>query len=135
MGGLRQILMQRQWLALSLVALSLAMKALVPGGFMVRAQGTVLTIAICGDATGAHLSRQIVVPQREAPQDRAAEHTKGAACPYSALDMSGTVGMDPVLLGLALAFILAVGLTPLVSPELSDRARLRPPLRGPPLIA
>jgi hypothetical protein len=135
MGGLRQILMQRRQLALWLVALALAMKALVPGGFMVREQGTVLTIAICGDVAGAHLSRQIVVPQREAPQDLASQHAKGAACPYSALDMSGTAATDPILLGLALAFILAIGLAPLVASEPSVHAHLRPPLRGPPLIA
>lgn len=135
MRGLRQILMQRRGLALWLVAFALAMKALVPGGFMVREQGTVLTIAICGDVAGAHLNRQIVVPPRETPQDRASQHAKGAACPYSALDMSGMPGTDPILLGLALAFILAIGLAPLVAPQLSARAHLRPPLRGPPLIA
>ncbi|VWX48698.1 DUF2946 family protein [Novosphingobium sp. 9U] len=135
MKVLRQTLLQHRGLALWLVALALAMKALVPSGFMIEAQSQAITIAICGDATGAHLTRQIVVPQRETPQERAAQHTKSAACPFSALDMAGTPGADPVLLGLALAFILAIGLAPRAAPRLIERAYLRPPLRGPPLQA
>lgn len=135
MGGLRHILRERRRLALWLVAIALATKALVPGGYMVEQHGTVLTIAICGDATGAHLTREIVVPQRETPQKVASDHAKGAACPYSALDMAGTAVTDTVLLALALAFILAIGLEPLVRPALSARTHLRPPLRGPPLAA
>jgi len=135
MRGLRQILLARRPLALWLIAVALAMKALVPGGYMVGQQGTALTIAICGDAAGANLIRKIVVPQRETPEDLASHHAKGTACPYSALDMAGTAGTDPSLLVLALAFILAVGLAPLVAPALSARLHLRPPLRGPPLGA
>lgn len=135
MTGLRQILLNRSKWALWLVAVALAMKALVPGGYMIGAQDKVLTIAICGDATGGHLTRQVVLPQRESSQERAAQHAKSAACPFSALDMAGTPGLDPILLGLALAFILAVGLAPLAAPELTPRSHLRPPLRGPPVFA
>jgi hypothetical protein len=135
MRRLRHILLEQRRLALWLVAIALAVKALVPGGYMVGQQGTALTIAICGDAAGANLVRKIVVPQRETPEDLALHHAKGAACPYSALDMAGTAGTDPSLLVLALAFILAIGLAPLVAPALATRSHLRPPLRGPPLGA
>lgn len=135
MRALRQTLLHYRGLALCLVALALAMKALVPGGFMLHAEARVVTLAICGDASGAHLTRQVVVPQRETPQDRAAQHAKGTSCPYSALDMAGTPGTDPVLLGLALAFILAIGLAPFAAPRLATRVYLRPPLRGPPLLS
>lgn len=135
MKGLRQILMERRALALWLVALALALRALVPAGYMVREQGTVLTIAICGDASGAHLTRQIVVPHRDGTQDLDPQHAKSTACPYSVLDMAGAPGPDPVLLALAFAFILALGLAPRAVPEPSARAHLRPPLRGPPLGA
>ena len=135
MRALRAILIGRWRIAMLLVAVALSMKALVPGGFMVTAQNQTLTISICGDASGEHLTRQIVVPQRETSQDRATQHAKTMACPFSALDMAGTPGADPFLLALALAFILAIGLAPLVSPILSARAYLRPPLRGPPSVA
>jgi hypothetical protein len=135
MKGLRQIAMNRRGLALWLIAFALALRALVPGGYMLREQGTVLTIAICGDATGAHLTRQIVVPQRDGAQDLDPQHAKSTTCPYSVLDMAGAPGADPILLGLAFAFILAIGLLPLAAPEPSARAHLRPPLRGPPRVA
>ncbi len=135
MRGLRDILLKRRHAALWLVALALAMKALVPGGFMLDTQSRTLTIAICADAEGAHLTRQIAVPVEQDQQDRAAQHVKSAACPFSALDMAGTPGADPVLLGLALAFIMALGFVPLAAPARPLRERLRPPLRGPPLIA
>lgn len=135
MSGLRQILMRRHWLALWLVGLALALKMVVPGGYMVRQQGTVLSIAICGDASATHLVRQIVVPQREAPQDAQSQHVKSAACPYSVLGMAGAAGADPLLLEQSLAFIIAVGLAPLAAPEPAPHAYLRPPLRGPPLVA
>jgi hypothetical protein len=133
MGGIRHIVLERRRLALLLVVLALMMKALVPGGFMVRQQGTELTIAICGDAAGNHLTRTIVIPQREGALDVASHHAKGANCPYSALDMAGTASADPILLGAALAFILAVGFLPLVAPAMGGLPYLRPPLRGPPL--
>jgi hypothetical protein len=134
MNGLRQILMTRPWLALWLVTLALALKIAMPAGYMVRQEGTVLTIAICGDASATHLVRQIVVPQRETPQDTQAQHAKSAACPYSVLAMAGAAGADPLLLAEALAFILAVGLALRTAPAPTRHAHLRPPLRGPPRV-
>lgn len=135
MRGLRQILLKRRQLALWLVAFALALKVIVPAGYMVREQGTTLTIAICGDASGSHLTRQIVLPQRDASPDGGAQHAKSIACPYSVLDMAGSAGADPILLGLALGFILALGFVSSVAPEPSAHPHARPPLRGPPLAA
>jgi nucleoside permease NupC len=135
MSSLRQILVRRHVLALWLVALSLALKAMVPGGYMVREQGTVLTIAICGDASATRVTRQIVVPQRETPQDAQSQHLKTTTCPYSVLDMAGAAGADALLLEQSLAFIVAVSLAPLVALEPAPYKYLRPPLRGPPLSA
>jgi hypothetical protein len=135
MRGLRQFLLKRRRLALWLVAFALALKALVPAGYMVREQGTLLTIAICGDASGTHVTRQIVVPQRDTTAVDGAQHAKSTVCPYSVLDMAGGIGADSILLGLALVFILALGLAPHGAPEPLARPHVRPPLRGPPLAA
>lgn len=135
MRGLRQILLTRRQLALWLVAFALALKAIVPAGYMVREQGTILTIAICGDASGSHLTQQIVLPQRDASPEGGAQHAKSTACPYSVVDMAGSAGADPILLGLALGFILALGFAPFAKPEPSAHPHVRPPLRGPPLVA
>ena len=114
------------------------MRALVPGGYMVGAPGAkagaTITITICGDATGMAMQRTITVPRSETSQERAAQHAKNAACPFSALSMAGTPGIDPLLLAAALAFIVALGLGPQVAPKLAARDHVRPPLRGPPRV-
>jgi hypothetical protein len=133
MTGLRAILADHKWLALLLVAVALAMKALVPGGYMLAAQSQVITVSICADSSGTHETRQIVVPREGGEKDTVSQHAKSGPCAFSALGMAGLAGADPVLLALALAFILAVGLAPLAFPVLQARAHLRPPLRGPPL--
>jgi hypothetical protein len=135
MTRLRAFLLDRKRLALLLVALALAMKALVPGGFMLGAQSQVLTVSICADSSGTHLTREIVVPREGGEKDTVSQHAKGAPCAFSALGMDGLVGADPILLALALAFILAIGLAPLAAPTFEARTHLRPPLRGPPLTA
>lgn len=135
MSALRQILMSRHWPALWLVGLALALKMIVPGGYMFGQQGTVLTVTICGDASATNLVRQIVVPHRVAPEDVQAKHVKSAACPYSVLDMAGAGGADPFLLAQSLAFIIAAGFSAAVAPEPEASAYLRPPLRGPPLVS
>ncbi|MEW9855793.1 DUF2946 family protein [Novosphingobium sp. M1R2S20] len=135
MRELRRILLSRRWCALLLLTAALAVKALVPAGFMVSAEAQVLTVSICADASGAHLTREIVIPRQQTSEDRASQHAKSVVCPYAALSMAGTPGADPALLALALAFILALAFAPLPVPELAAPAQLRPPLRGPPIAA
>jgi hypothetical protein len=135
MRGLRQTLRaHRQW-AMLLVALALAVKALVPAGFMVAPDASVFTVTICADASGEHATQRLVVPHRASPEELGTQHAKSAACPFSALDMAGTAGADPILLALALAFILAIGFAPSTVPELAALRHVRPPLRGPPALA
>ncbi len=135
MTRLRAIFFHHKRLALLLVAIALAMKALVPGGYMLGTQSQVITVSICGDASGLHQTRRIVVPREGGEKDTVSQHAKSGPCAFSALGMDGLAGADPILLALALAFILAIGFAPLASPTLRACAHLRPPLRGPPLIA
>lgn len=132
MTQLRTILLDHRRLALLLVAFALAMKALVPGGYMLGTQSQVITVSICADSSGGHLTRQIVVPRESGEKDTVSQHAKSGPCAFTALGMAGLAGAGPILLGLALAFILAIGLAPLPIPVLQPRAHLRPPLRGPP---
>jgi len=135
MMGLRAILLNHRRLALLLVAFALAMKALIPGGYMLGAQSQVITVSICGDASGTHEVRQIVVPRQGAEKDTVSQHAKGAPCAFNVLGMDGLAGADPILLAIALAFSLAAGFAAPVASTLQAHAHLRPPLRGPPLIA
>lgn len=132
MAPLRALLHDHRRLAALLLALALCMKLLVPGGMMIGgSDSTVLTVTICADASGLQQTRQIVVPH--SGQDDGAK--AAADCPYAGLGMPGLAGADPVLLALALAFILALGFAAARPAPTLRTSHVRPPLRGPPAFA
>lgn len=126
----------RRRLAALLVALALCAKALIPAGFMVQSQGRVITVAICADASGGQLTRQIVIPHRDSTGGDNSHHDKAdGTCAWTGLFGAADSLADPFLLVLALAFILALGFLPQRAPPRARSHYLRPPLRGPPLTA
>ena len=132
MNSLRAFFRDHRRLAALLIALALALKTLVPGGYMLAPQSKILTIAICADASGGPITRQIVLPA----DGKAADHAKAeSTCPYAALGMAAMTGADAPLLPLALAFILALGFAPVRPALRAHHYFLRPPLRGPPARA
>jgi hypothetical protein len=133
-GTIRHFCRRHRRLAALLVALALCLKLLVPAGYMVGSESRTLTVSICADAEGAHLTRQIVLPVK-GEDGKSSEHGKSAPCPYAALGMASLPGADTVLLALALAFIVALGFAPVPAVPLRRTAFLRPPLRGPPARA
>lgn len=135
MGTLRNFLREHRQFALLLVALALAMKALVPTGYMIGTDSKVLTIQICADGSGQHFTKQIVIPMTGKPLDERGEQGKaGSTCPYSVLSMASLGGADLALLAIALAFIMILGFAPVRRPWLQGIFYLRPPLRGPPAL-
>ena len=118
-----------------LLACALAMKALVPAGFMLGSSSHTVGIEIC-DGQDHHVSGQLVIGQSGKDRDSRGDHGKSdGVCPYGALSHAGFAGADPVQLALALAFILVL---PLVAPIVLVPARksyLQPPQRGPPANA
>jgi hypothetical protein len=124
-------------LALGLVALALAMKALVPAGFMLSAAGDrFLTVTICADASGVAKQVRIAIPAKgEAGSDHSEAADKSQPCAFAGLGHAALGGADPVLLAAALAFILLIGFAPLRAPPTRDIPFLRPPLRGPPSLS
>lgn len=135
MAAFRLFLRDRHRLAVLLVVIALAMKALVPTGMMLgAAPGTkVLTVLVCADAQGGSYEKQIVVPHSGKAQDD--EGKKSASCPWSALGTAALSGADATLQALALAFIMVLGFRPAGPPPIRGHQRLRPPLRGPPATA
>jgi hypothetical protein len=130
--AIRAILRTNRRLALGLVVLALVIKALVPAGYMLSDKAHVLTIAICADASGGPLTQQIVVPS----DGKSADHAKAeGTCAWGVLAMAALGGADVLLLALALAFVLALGLMPTRPAPPSRGSYLRPPLRGPPAFA
>lgn len=138
MHALRHLFLHQRWLAALVVAAALAMKALIPAGYMVGNEGSrVLTIQICADSLGQKISRQIIVPMAAHLPGGKAHDGKAKAespCAFSALGHAALGGADPVQLAAALLFVLALGFAPLVPAAPRRLAFLRPPLRGPPAL-
>jgi hypothetical protein len=135
MTRFRALIRDHARLTLVLLALALAVKAVVPTGFMLAAGGDrFLTVTICSDASGATKQMQIAIPGK---QDSGGDHSdagdKATHCAFSGLGHSALGGADPVLLAAALAFILLIGLAPLPALPWRELPFLRPQLRGPPL--
>jgi len=136
MGALRSFLHDHRRLVAVLAAMVLAMKALVPVGYMISPSSRSLTVQICADASGGSYTRQLTIPLDRNGNENADQHGKtNGVCPYSALSMTSLAGADAPLLILALAFILARAFAPARRPHFGQIRRDRPPLRGPPLLA
>lgn len=133
---LRALVRDHRRLAGLLIGLALLMKALVPAGYMAKAEGRVLTIAVCADASNGQTVKHIMVPVSGKSSDNHADHAKAdGTCAFSSLAMGAVGGADPLLLLIALSFILLLGFAPAAPPLHDRRANLRPPLRGPPVPA
>jgi hypothetical protein len=129
--AVRALLFDHRRLAFGLVVLALLIKALVPAGYMLGDKaGHVLTVTICGDASGQTVTKQIEVP------GEGGAHAKAEVkCVWGLLAMAALGGADVVLLAAALAFILTLGIAASRPVPPSRGAHLRPPLRGPPAFA
>jgi len=136
MSSLRALTHSYARLSLVLVVLALAVKALVPAGYMISSTGErFLTVTICADASGTPKQMRIAIPDKnETGGDHSEAVDKTQPCAFSGLGHAALGGADPLLLAAALAFILLVGLAPLRSPPARDIPFLRPPLRGPPSL-
>ncbi|WP_141521642.1 DUF2946 family protein [Novosphingobium sp. PC22D] len=134
---MRALIREHRRLALALLLLVFCIKALVPSGFMVSASGdTVLTVTICADATnGPKQIKQIIPGKHNRDGGHPDGAKKGEHCAFSGLAKVAVGGADAILLALAFAFILVLGLGPVRRLPFRQIAYLRPPLRGPPATA
>lgn len=138
MQPLRAMILDRHRFAVALLVLALIVKAMIPAGFMVSASpDRVLTVTICSDTTGGLKQMQLVIPAKK--QDQGSGHSdtaqNGEQCAFTGLGHAALGAADAVLLALAFAFILVLGLAPARQLPFRQIAHLRPPLRGPPAPA
>lgn len=133
MQRLRALIRDHRHLALLVLALAFLVRAAMPAGYMVsRDASSVITISVCSDATGGHKTTQLVIP---AKPGKTASQAKDGSCAFSALAKSTLGGADAILLALAFAFILVLGLAPSRVPPARPVPHTLPPLRGPPALA
>lgn len=131
MHVLRRLALKNRKLAGLVLALALAMKLLVPGGFMPTSSDGGIVISICS-GTGP-TTMVMTIPglehgkSNEGHQGKADQH-----CAFAGLSVPSLAAADPVLLTIAIAFAMALALWPTTAPIVRARSHLRPPLRGPP---
>lgn len=119
------------WLLLAVLALGL--RALVPQGFMVsQSDDFSLTVSICRDAGVSPATMTLEIPRKVPATGH--DDDKPPHCAFGALGQAAT--MPPVdVLAAMLAFVMALALLPAPRIVLTRLVRLRPPLRGPPLLS
>ena len=123
----------REW-SLALILLTLCVKAAIPAGYMLsKSPDRVVTISICADASGSLQQMQMVLPGKGQGVAHSGSAKIDGECAFSSLAQSALGGADAVLLALAIAFILMLGLQATKPLCVARFAFLRPPLRGPPV--
>jgi hypothetical protein len=134
MQRLRASIRDHRHLALLALALAFLVRAALPAGYMVSLDASsAITIAVCSDASGAHKTTQLVIPAK--PGKPSGQAGKDGSCAFSAMAKSALGGADPILLALAFAFILVLGLAPSRALRARPVPHTLPPLRGPPALA
>ncbi len=133
MQRLRASIRDHRHLALLVLALAFLVRAALPAGYMVsRDASSTITVAVCSDASGVHKTTQLVLPAKPGAPGKTA---KDGSCAFSAMAKGVLGGADPILLALAFAFILVLGLTPSRALPARPVPHTLPPLRGPPALA
>ncbi|MEG3089124.1 DUF2946 family protein [Sphingomonas sp. PB4P5] len=130
MTSLRHHLRDHRLLAMWLIAAALLMKVIVPAGFMPIVSANGITIELCSGF--APTKMVMAMPGMTHHQDKPAQG-KDLPCAFSGLSTPSMAATDPLLLAIALAFILATVFRVMASARVSLPAFLRPPLRGPPV--
>ncbi|PTW48157.1 hypothetical protein C8J25_102246 [Sphingomonas faeni] len=123
-----------------MLACALAMKILVPAGFMPVVSGGRVTIEICGGITPAQtvmvpmraMTMPMTMPGMAHHSDKSDHQEREMPCAFSGLTAPSLAAVDPVLLAIAIAFIVGLVFRVRTAVSIAAQPYLRPPLRGPP---
>ncbi|WP_287980511.1 MULTISPECIES: hypothetical protein [Sphingomonas] len=137
MDALRRLILRRRTVAGIMLAAALAMRLLVPAGFMPDSAAGNLRLILCPAAspidalTAAGPAKHVMTRQdhrehghQSAPQD--------APCAFGGLALASLLPVDPVLLAAAILFAMVLAAFGRIAPTPPIALFLRPPLRGPP---
>ncbi len=145
---LRSALLKQPLLAAAILLAALLLRLIVPAGFMPVVEDGRLTMVVCSgygpvpaapiDHGAGHVMPSMAhhaAPQHHSSDHDSAEHQAQNPCAFADLALPALGGTDPIQLAAALLFIIATAL--LLRTQLPPPAvrHLRPPLRGPPLLA
>lgn len=134
MTGLRRLIHRNLFPAWCLLAAALAMKLLVPAGFMPMMDHGSVTVQICSGGQPVQLTMK-VAPGTMHHGDHPAPAKTEMPCAFAGLAMPLLGGADPLLLAVLIAFVMALATRIAVLLPPRRAGYLRPPLRGPPTPA
>ena len=128
MTKLRRVLFGSPFLAVLIVAAALVARLAAPSGFMPVVGASGVSLTICS----GYGPMQMAMPgvAHHAPKEGEAR----SRCAFADLAVPAIGGADPIQIAEALRFIMALGLVASAALVLRTAPRLRPPLRGPPLL-
>lgn len=130
----RAFLTCHRWLALWLVGAALLLKVLVPAGFMPTVSNGTILVQLCSGMGAQTVA--IEIPGLGDHSDGKDQHNAiDQPCAFSGLTAPGLAGADPILLAVAIAFILAAIFRVEQRLVLWRGIYLRPPSQGPPATA
>ncbi len=115
-------------------ACALVMKVLVPAGFMPVVSAGRLTIEICAGTAPAPMTMATTMsmPGMAHHSGKSDHQEREMPCAFSGLTAPSLAAVDPVLLAIAIAFIVGLVRHVRTAVPIAAQAYLRPPLRGPP---
>lgn len=114
----------------ALLVLALAIRLLVPAGFMPRVADGHISIGIC---SGVGPMTVMAMPGSDHGKSDDGAHGKpGQPCAFAALSAPALPAADPILVALAMLFVAALALQAAAKCAAVAPRHLRPPLRGPP---
>ncbi|CUS45336.1 MAG: DUF2946 family protein [Pseudomonadota bacterium] len=134
MTALRRHFLRHRLLAGWIVAAGLLMKLLVPAGYMPMASGGSIIIQICSGY--GPMTMAMPIPGKEDQSGQDGQQGKAEMpCAYSGLSTPSLAAADPLLLALAVLFVMVAATRAAIPIPAAPPPHLRPPLRGPPATA
>jgi hypothetical protein len=146
MANLRHILHRRWAMAFALIAMAMLARMAVPGGFMPVVENGHVVITLCSGHGPMQLTGNGLTPPmpgmtaakaagpHHEHHDRQSDN-KDSICPFAGLSLPSLTAADPLLLAVAILFIVT---TIFRLPEriaVAAPRALWPPITGPPAIA
>lgn len=114
-----------------LVMLALAMKLLIPAGFMPTQNEGHLVVSLCSGMEG--MTSVIAIPMHENDKGKSGPAEQAKSCLFAGHSAPSLAAVDPVLLMAALLLAIIFAQHWVAPVEALASPRLRPPLRAPPL--
>ena len=130
MRSIRAFVYAHRRLTVLLLAAALLLRIVVPAGFMPVLDQSRMVVGVCNGMGASKMVIEIPGLEHKTPSNEAQK-----SCAFSDLSLPSLAGTDPILAAALALFILALGLSFSLQLPPAAPVRLRPPLRGPPLLS